>query len=118
MTRTARAALAAALILPAAAPAASAEEARMTRPIEAGSLHEGPLDMVAYWIPRGDAYELVATFAPKAGGAPLRVVMALAEGDRTAFALPGHPGALYGFARRGGVVEASVRAPRAPAAAY
>ena len=117
MTRTARAALAAALILAAAAPA-PAEEARMTRPIEAGSLHEGPLDMVAYWTPRGDAYELVATFAPKAGGAPLRVVMALAEGDRTAFALPGHPGALYGFARRGGVVEASVRAPRAPAAAY
>ena len=117
MTRTARAALAAALILAAAAPA-PAEEARMTRPIEAGSLHEGPLDMVAYWTPRGDAYELVATFAPKAGGAPLRIVMALAEGDRAAFALPGHPQSLYGFARRGGVVEASVRAPRAPAAAY
>lgn len=28
-----------------------AEEVVMYRPIQAGSLHEGPLDMVAYWWP-------------------------------------------------------------------
>lgn len=47
------------------------------RPIEAGSLHEGRLDMVVYYVPAdGDLLEVTATFAPKGGGDPQRVVMA------------------------------------------
>lgn len=58
---------------------AFAEEATIGRPIEGGSLHEGHLDMVVYYVPvDGDLLEVTATFAPKSGGDPLRVVMGLA----------------------------------------
>jgi hypothetical protein len=91
-----------------------AEETTMTRPIEAGSLHAGPLDMVAYWVAEGDGagYRVTATFAPRLdrpARPPMRVVLALAEGDDVAFAMPGYPEALYRFRRSGGAVTVSVR---------
>jgi hypothetical protein len=93
----------------AAAPAL-AEEAAMRQSIEAASLHEGPLDMVAYYLPAPDgALEVTATFAARSGGAPMRVVMALGDGDDVAFAMPGYPDALYRFARSAQVVAVSVR---------
>ena len=43
------------------------DEAVMTRPIQAASLHGGPLDMVSYWAPLEDEeYELTATFGREA----------------------------------------------------
>lgn len=93
--------LAAVLLTGLALPAA-AEEAALHRALAAGSLHEGPLDMVAYYLPNPDGtLEVTATFAPKAGGAPARIVMALADGDAVHFGVPGYRGILYGFARSG-----------------
>ncbi len=87
---------------------AFAEEVTIGRPIEGGSLHEGRLDMVVYYIPvDGDLLEVTATFAPKGAGDPLRVVMGLADGDSVAFSMPGHQGSLYAFSRSGGEVTVS-----------
>nr|WP_029350365.1 hypothetical protein [Mesorhizobium ciceri] len=97
--KTLSASVLAALFL--AAPA-FAEEATIGRPIEAGSLHEVHLDMVVYHVPaERDLLEVTATFAPKIGGDPQRVVMALADGDPVAFSMPGHRGPLYAFSRSG-----------------
>jgi hypothetical protein len=99
-----------------AAPFAFAGETTMTRAIEAASLHEGSLDMVAYYVPAaGGALEVTATFAPVDGQAaadPMRVVMALVDGDDVAFAMPGHPSSLYRFVRTGDAVTVSVRQVR------
>ncbi len=103
--KTLSASVLAALFL--AAPA-FAEEATIGRPIEAGSLHEGHLDMVVYYVPaEGDLLEVTATFAPKIGGDPQRVVMGLADGDSVAFSIPGHRGPLYAFSRSGEEVTVS-----------
>lgn len=89
---------------------ALAETATISNPIQAGSLHEGPLDMVAYWVPvEDDGYEVTATFIGRmAGDAPMRVVMNLEEGADVAFAMPGYRTATYRFTRSGGVVDVSV----------
>lgn len=93
--------------------AADAEEALMRRPIEAASLHEGPLDMVAYWREdEAGALVVTATFAERDApeAQPMRIVMALGEGDAVAFAMPGFPEALYRFRRTGETVAVSVGA--------
>lgn len=91
-----------------ATPALS-EETTIRRPIEGGSLHEGRLDMVVYYVPvDGDLLEVTATFAPKGGGDPLRVVMRLADRDSVAFSMPGYQGALYAFSKYGEEVSVSV----------
>lgn len=89
----------------------SAEEAVMSSPIQAGSLHEGPLDMVSYWIPLADgAFEVTATFISREFDAePMRVVMALKDGDSATFAMPGYQSALYSFEREQEQVKSSVR---------
>jgi hypothetical protein len=108
-----RVGLAAMLAVAALAPPATAEEATVRRPIEAAILHEGTLDMVAYYLPVGEGkLEVTATFVPRAGrlsALPMRTVMVLAEGDDVSFAMPGHPLALYRFMRDGEAVTASVR---------
>jgi hypothetical protein len=104
--RTLGASLLAALFL--AAPA-FAEDVTIGRPIEGGSLHEGRLDMAVYYVPvDGDLLEVTATFAPKGGGEPLRVVMALADRDSVAFSMPGYQESLYAFLRSGEEVTVSV----------
>ena len=82
LSRIAAAALAAASLAALTLPA-TAEEVATSRPLAAASLHEGPLDMVAYFIEgEGDVYEVTATFAPRAApyAEPMRVVMALRDG--------------------------------------
>src|SRR5687767_8617503 len=103
--RTLGASLLAALFL---ATPAFAGEATIGRPIEGASLHEERLDMVVYYVPvDGDLLEVTATFAPKGGGEPLRVVMALADGDSVAFSMPGHQDSRYAFSRSGEEVTVS-----------
>lgn len=103
--RTLGASLLAALFL---ATPALAEEITVGRPIEGGSLHEGNLDMVVYYVPAdGDLLEVTATFAPKTGGDPLRVVIGLADGDSVALSMPGHQDSLYAFSRSGEEVTVS-----------
>ena len=110
MTRFFSAAASAALLCTSLAGQASAEEAVMSHAIQAGSLHEGPLDMVSYWVPMADgAFEVTATFLSREDGAePMRVVMALQDGDGTSFAMPGYMSALYSFKRVQEQVRSSV----------
>jgi hypothetical protein len=106
--RTLSASLLAALLL---ATPVFAGQTTIGRPIEGGSLHEGHLDMVAYYVPvDGDLLQVTATFAPKIGGDPLRVVMGLADGDSVAFSMPGHQNSLYAFSRSGKEVTVSTEA--------
>jgi hypothetical protein len=106
--KTLGASLLAALIL---TTPAFAEDATVGRPMEGGSLHAGRLDMVVYYVPvDGGRLEVTATFAPKGGGDPLRVVMGLADGDSVAFSLPGHQDSLYAFSRSGEKVTVSTEA--------
>lgn len=89
---------------------ALAETATMSTPLQAGSLHQGPLDMVAYWVPlEGQGYEVTATFIGRlAGDEPMRVIMNLEEGDDVAFSMPGYRTALYHFVRSDDAVDVSV----------
>jgi hypothetical protein len=103
-------ALTAALFAAALALPAAADEMTVDRPIQAASLHDGPLDMVAYYLPKAGGLEVTATFISREDGAqPMRVVMLLADGDDVAFAMPGHLDALYRFARSGPALSVSVR---------
>jgi hypothetical protein len=91
-----------------AAPAA-AEQVTLAAPIQAGSLHEGLLDMVLYYLPvAGGLLEVTGTYAPKGGGEARRFVMGLSDGDAVSFAMPGYPQATYRFARAGATVAAAV----------
>ena len=76
----------AALLLATLAFPAAADSVTLDRPGAAGSLHDGALDMVAYYLPAPDGrFELTATFAPKidmdatavAGAAPVRMAQAM-----------------------------------------
>lgn len=89
---------------------APAEEAVMLEPIQAASLHQGPLDMVAFWQHLDDGgFELTATFRAREPEAqPMRVVMKLEEGDSVRFAMPGYASALYTFERTDARVTAAV----------
>ncbi|RUU13426.1 hypothetical protein EOD23_04530 [Mesorhizobium sp. USDA-HM6] len=96
------------LAAPFLATPAFAEEATVERPIQGGLLHEGSLDMVVYYVPAdGGLLEVTATLAPKRGGDPMRVVMALADRDSVAFSMPGYLDSLYAFSRSGEKVTVS-----------
>ena len=89
---------------------ADAEEVTIGRALAAGSLHEGALDMVAYWtqLPVGPL-EVTATFRDRTtSDEPMRVVMPMEDGDSLSFGMPGYEGALYSFARTGHEVIVSV----------
>ncbi|TNC44203.1 hypothetical protein FHG66_20700 [Rubellimicrobium rubrum] len=89
---------------------AQAEEVTISRALAAGSLHDGELDMVAYWTEAAEgAIEVTATFRDRtADGEPMRVVMPMQDGDALAFGMPGHEGSLYSFARYGQEITISV----------
>jgi hypothetical protein len=89
---------------------ARADEVTISHALAAGSLHEGALDMVAYWLegPNG-ALELTATFRDRAtDDEPMRIVMPMQDGDALSFGMPGYEASLYSFARIGKEVTISV----------
>lgn len=89
---------------------AHAENVTISRALAAGSLHEGALDMVAYWteVP-GGALEVTATFRDReTADEPMRIVMPMQDGDALAFGMPSYEGALYSFARSGQEISISV----------
>ncbi len=93
-----------------AAPALS-ETMRVSAPSQAASLHEGALDMVAYYrATEGDVMEVTTTFSERTGFVrPTRVVMGLLDGGKVAFSVPGYPESLYRFSRIGGELKVSVQ---------
>ena len=89
---------------------AQAEEVTISQALAAGSLHDGALDMVAYWLDGPDgALELTATFRDRAtDDEPMRIVMPMQNGDALSFGMPGYPASLYSFARSGQEIRISV----------
>ena len=89
---------------------AQAEEVTISHALAAGSLHEGALDMVAYWLEGPDgALELTATFRNRAtNDEPMRIVMPMQDGDALSFGMPDYEASLYSFARAGKEVTISV----------
>ena len=89
---------------------AQAEEVTISQALAAGSLHEGALDMVAYWVEVPDgALELTATFRDRAtDDEPMRIVMPMQNGDALSFGMPGYQDSLYSFARSGKKITISV----------
>ena len=89
---------------------ARAEEVTISHALAAGSLHEGALDMVAYWLDGPDgALELTATFRDRTtDDEPMRIVMPMQDGDALSFGMPGYEASLYSFARSGQEITISV----------
>ena len=111
-------AVAALMLTIAAVSSVRAEEARVSYPFMAGSLHAGGVDMVYYIDPSEEviadpraAYDVYATFA--APGQPVRHKMTLTDGAEAEIA---HQGAVYRFYRAAHRVYATVE-PTALAAA-
>ena len=95
MIKTLLAAAAAAAALP-----ALAGEARMSAPIEAGTVASNGVTLVAYYLPLEDeSYEVTATWLGEEDAEARRLVMRLDAGDDVTFALPGHLETLYTFSR-------------------
>ena len=101
------------------AASAIAEEVALKAPRQAGSLHTGSLDMVAYRTDLSDgAFEVTATFrARNTADEPRRVMMRLEDKDEVHFSMPSEPLTLYTFARAGGAVTISARQARVELAA-
>lgn len=79
---------------------ALADEVRLTRPIEAGSIAMESLDLVAYFVTLpNDGYAVTATWLGSDDAEASRLTMRLDEGDAVSFSLPGHPETLLTFAR-------------------
>lgn len=98
---------------------AFAEDVELTAPRQAGSLHAGALDMVAYRTDLHDgAFEVTATFRARNTQAdPQRVMMRLEDKDEVHFSMPSEPLTLYTFARAGDAVVISARQARVELAA-
>lgn len=101
-------------LLAAAASAASvfvlpavAGEIRLTAPIEAGTIAEQGIDLVAYYIRAEDgAYVVTATWVSDGDAtAPRRLAMRLQPGEGTTFSLPGHAATSFSFSRTGDAVS-------------
>lgn len=91
-----------------AASAAAADQIELSSPMQGASLHDGDIDMVVYYLDQHDHFEVVATYAPKGEPyEPSRFRLAMADGDKMRFALPGEGQVMYGFVRTGGTVRVS-----------
>ena len=86
------------------AAAAAAGEITLEREIQAGSLHDGGVDMVVYYVDQHDHFEVVATYVSDTTQ-PARIRMGLMDGDATTFGLPGFAGRTYSFSRTGDIVR-------------
>lgn len=87
-----------------------ADRITLDAPTSGATLRQGGVAMSVYFMALDDgAYEIVAIYAAEAEpGSRHRLTMALNDGDSVSFALPGHPGALYRFERRGDMVTVGV----------
>ena len=108
-----------ALVTIALAPSAFAEAVVLKAPLQAGSLHTGSLDMVAYRQDLADgAFEVTAAFHPGGrAGKPQLIKMRLEDQDQVRFSMPNEPRTLYTFARIDDVVQVSAERLPAPAVA-
>lgn len=98
-------AAAAILALSAAVPA-FADDALMTRPIEAASIATEDLNLVAYYVPLADeGYAVTAVWLADGETEPRRMTMRLESGDAVTFSLPGHLDTRFTFARHDEVVR-------------
>lgn len=91
--------------------AAWADEVRLDKPATGATLHGNDVDMSVYFTENetGD-FILVATYLGKTShDAPGRLVMALSDGEKVQFGLPGKRGSIYLIAREGDSVTIADR---------
>lgn len=86
---------------------AHAAKVEVNQEIQGASLHEDGVDMVVYYTHAAEnAFEVVATYVEDGDATkPYRMRMALKDGDRVTFALPGRMTISYTFARNGKTVS-------------
>lgn len=85
---------------------AHAGQITLSRPIDGASLHDIGADMTVYYTDNGATFEIVATYLKKSRpGRAQRMRMALMDGDRVSFALPGLSHTQYIFERSGQTVS-------------
>ncbi len=100
--------IALASILTAAAFSAQAEMISLESPMQAASLHEGGVDMVVHYLDEEDHFQLVANYLDGTDPTtPNTIRMALTDGDRSSFNLPGVAHVIYSFERVGSSVIAT-----------
>lgn len=89
--------------------AAAAQDVTLSAKLEAGTLHAGDVDMVAYRTDlENGAYEVTAYFRARNSWAqPERVMLQLQDSDAVTFAMPSEPRMLYTFSRTADVVQIS-----------
>jgi hypothetical protein len=77
-----------------------AGQIELTQPMQGASLREPGIDMVVYYTEKGDALEVVATYIDTGKPTePLRLRMALNDGDNVTFGLPGFRHTAFNFER-------------------
>lgn len=88
---------------------AMADAAILDAPLKGATLQSDDADMSLYFTEiAGGSFAVVATYvSDNAADQPERIVMELLDGDSVKFGLPGHPGRLYEFARKGPIVTVS-----------
>lgn len=107
-------ALTLAVMIAAAPLAAVAEPLVLSAPMSGGTVLSEAADLSVYWLPAGDAIEVVAHYVTAdTAQTPQRLRMRLEEGDNVTFGLPGVRGVVYGFRHEAGalVVTPSRTAP-------
>ncbi len=89
---------------------AAADETLLTAPGQTATLTGGAVEMMATYRPTDwDTFEVTAIFAASGWtNEPMRVRMAMQDGDRVAFSIPGYPDQLFRFSRGGAALAASV----------
>ena len=82
---------------------AMANEIRLDKPATGATLHGREIDMSVYYTEDNTgAFVVVATYLGKSGhDEPGRLVMALSDGEKVQFGIPGERGSIYMFVREG-----------------
>ncbi|RCW82115.1 hypothetical protein [Paracoccus lutimaris] len=97
--------------LPASAGMGAETTIRLAAPLAGATLNSDQADMSVYYTQGKDkTLEVVATYVSDSAPQPLQMFMALSDGDKVQFGLPGHPETLYRFARNGNVVTVTSQA--------
>ncbi len=81
---------------------------RLDGPLQGASLHEGDIDMVVYYLPRGAALGVVATYADRdRPDRPGRIQFDLADGEEITLGFNTREGLRYRFVRTDCIVAVS-----------
>ncbi|MEV8467670.1 hypothetical protein AB0T83_12865 [Fluviibacterium sp. DFM31] len=85
---------------------AAAESIRLEKAAQAASIHQGGVDLVAYYIDMNAHLDVVATFVDGTDDdLPARLRLGLRDGDVVTFTVPNRPDVAFRITRTGALVE-------------